>query len=507
MSADLAHPLDRHDRRLVENVRPPDWVNPTPRGRYDLVVVGAGTAGLVSAAVAGSLGARVALVERQRLGGDCLNVGCVPSKALIRAGRMVQEARRARAIGLAVPEEALPDFGLAMERMRAVRARISEDDSAERYSREFGVDVFLGSARFTGRDRVAVEGSELRFRRAIVATGARAAAPPIEGLADAGYLDNESVFALRERPPRLAVIGGGPIGCELAQTFQRLGSQATLLEAGPRVLPREDRDVSELLQGVFAREGLRLLTGARVTRVERKGGEKVLHVEREGAPAEALAVDAILVGTGRAPNVEGLGLEEAGVRFEARRGVLVDDRLRSSNRRVFAAGDVCMDWKFTHAADAAAKIAVQNALFFRRLELSKRVMPWCTYTDPEVAHVGLHAREARERGLAVDTLEVPIARANRAVTDGEEEGLVRIHLEEGKDRILGATLVASHAGEMLTALTLAMERGVGLSAFLDVIHPYPTQAEAVKAVAAQHARRRLTPRAKRLFGAWMRLWR
>lgn len=498
--------MDVHNRRLVENVHPPDWVNPTPAGRYNLVVVGAGTAGLVSAAVAGSLGARVALVERGLMGGDCLNRGCVPSKAMIRAGRLAHEARRSREIGLGLPDERLPDFGAAMERMRAIRARISEADSAERFAREFGVDVFLGDARFTGRDRLAVGKAELCFRRAIVATGARAAAPPIEGLAEAGHLDNESVFRLTERPARLAVIGAGPIGCELAQTFQRLGSQVTLLEMGPRVLPREDREVAELVQAAFARDGLRLLAEARVRRVERKGGEKLLHLEREGG-SETLAVDAVLVGVGRAPNVEGLGLERAGVRYDRRGGVAVDDRLRSSNPKVFAAGDVCMAWKFTHAAEAAAKIAVQNALLFRRLKLSKLVVPWCTYTDPEVAHVGLSAKEARERGLEVETVDVPMERSDRARTDGETEGLVRIHLAKGKDRILGATLVASHAGEMLTALTLAMKKGIGLGAFLDVIHPYPTQAEAIKAAATQHARRRLTPRVKRLFGAWMRLQR
>lgn len=506
MESALVRPLDAHNRRLVGNVHPPDWVNPTPRGRYNLVVVGAGTAGLVSAAVAGSLGARVALVERHLMGGDCLNVGCVPSKAVIRASRMAQEARRSRAIGLGVPDEALPDFGAAMERMREIRARISDHDSAERFARELGIDVFLGNARFTGRDRLEVGGTELAFRRAIIATGARAAAPPIEGLASAGYLDNESVFTLTERPARVAVVGAGPIGCELAQAFQRLGSQVTLLEMGPRVLPREDRDVAAIVQRSFVRDGLRLLTEARVRRVERKGGERILHVER-GRGDETIAVDAVLVGIGRAPNVEELGLEAAGVRYDADTGIAVDDRLRSSNPKIFAAGDVCMAWKFTHAADAAAKIAVQNALFFRRLKLSKLVMPWCTYTEPEVAHVGLHAKEARERGLEVETVEVPMERSDRAVTDGEEEGLVRIRLQKGKDRILGATVVASHAGELLTPITLAMKKGIGLGTFLDVIHPYPTQAEAIKAAATQHARRRLTPRVKRLFGAWMRLHR
>jgi pyruvate/2-oxoglutarate dehydrogenase complex dihydrolipoamide dehydrogenase (E3) component len=499
-------PRDPHNEALVANVHPADWVNPTPAGRYNLVVIGAGTAGLITSLIASSLGARVALVERHLMGGDCLNVGCVPSKSVIRAARRVHEARAAEELGLGLPHERLPDFGAAMERMRRIRARISHEDSAARYSEEFGIDVYLGQGHFTGNDSVDVDGTELRFKKAVIATGARAAAPPIEGLAETGYLTNETVFELTERPERLAVIGGGPIGCELAQSFQRLGSRVSLLEKAPQVLVREDPDAAEIVQAALAREGVELVLGASLRRVERRGDEKVLYVAR-GDREEQIVVDEILVGAGRTPNVEGLGLEKVGVEFNPRRGVEVDDRLRTANKRIFAAGDVCMDWKFTHAADAAAKIAVQNALFLGRKKLSSLVMPWCTYTDPEVAHVGLYERDARERAIEVDTYQVPIAKANRAVTDGEEEGFVKIHVRKGKDEIVGATIVAAHAGEMISEITVAMTNGVGLGALANVIHPYPTQAEAIKAAAGLYTRTRLTPRVKGLFEGWLRFFR
>ncbi len=499
-------PHDSHNEALVANVHPSDWVNPTPIGRYNLVVIGAGPAGLITSLVASSLGARVALVERHLMGGDCLNVGCVPSKSLIRAARQVHEARQAGELGLRLPEQRLPDFAAAMQRMRRIRARISHEDSAARYSEEFGVDVYLGRARFSGPGTIDVDGTELRFKKAVIATGARATAPPVEGLAEAGYLTNETIFELTKRPKRLAVIGAGPIGCELAQAFQRLGSRVSLLEQAPQILVREDPDAAEIVQTALAREGVEMVLGASIQKVERKGDEKVLHVVSDDR-AEQIVVDEILVGAGRAPNVEGLGLENVGVEFDPRRGVQVDDRLRTSHKHIYAAGDVCMDWKFTHAADAAAKIVVQNALFFGRKKLSDLVMPWCTYTDPEVAHVGLYERDARERGVEIDSYQVPIAKANRAITDGEEEGFVKIHVRSGGDEILGATIVAAHAGEMISEITVAMTNGVGLGAFTNVIHPYPTQAEAIKAAAGLYTRTRLTPRVKRLFEGWLRLRR
>jgi pyruvate/2-oxoglutarate dehydrogenase complex dihydrolipoamide dehydrogenase (E3) component len=500
-------PSNEHDAMLIANVHPPDWTQPEPAGRYNLVVVGAGTAGLISAAVAAGLRARVALVERHRMGGDCLNVGCVPSKGLIRASRIVAEARRSAEFGLAVPPDAEVDFGAAMARMRRLRARISAVDSAARYRDELGVDVFLGDARFAGPDRLRVGDRTLRFRKAIVATGARPVAPPIEGLAEAGYLTNETLFDLTECPRRFAVVGAGPIGCEMAQAFRRLGAEVVLLDTAGQVLPREDADAAAIVQDRFRAEGIALELGCRLQRVERREGEKRLHVACADGGSRTIAADAILVAAGRAPNVEGLDLDAAGVEVDPSRGVVVDDRLRTRNRRIYAAGDVCMDWKFTHAADAAAKIAVQNALFFPSRKLSSLVMAWCTYTDPEVAHVGLHPREAAERGIAIDTFQVPLAEVDRAVLDGQEEGFVKVHVKKGTGRILGATVVAAHAGEMISEVTLAMVGGLGLGTILNTIHPYPTQAEGLKRIAGAYTRGRATPRVLRLLEWWMRLRR
>jgi pyruvate/2-oxoglutarate dehydrogenase complex dihydrolipoamide dehydrogenase (E3) component len=504
-------PFDDLNRRLVENVHPPSWCNPTPEGPYDLVVVGAGSGGLVTSLIASSLGARVALVERHLMGGDCLNVGCVPSKSLISGARIVHDARQATRFGLPASEAESADFGEVMRRMREIRARISEEDSAERYSREFGVDVHLGPARFEGEGRLAVGERILEFRRAVIATGARAVAPPIDGLAEVGYLDNESVFELTERPPRLAVIGAGPIGCELAQAFTRLGTRVHLLELAGRILIREDADAAGIVQEAMSSEGVEMILECEIERVERRAGEKVLHLSHPAGARRELVVDEILVGAGRAPNVEGLGLEKVGVDYDLRSGVKVDDTLRTTSSRIWAVGDVCMQWKFTHAADAAAKIVVQNALFslvpFGRKKLSDLVMPWCTYTQPEIAHVGLSERDAREAGVEIETYSVPIAETNRAVTDGQEAGLVKVHVRKGRDEIVGATVVAAHAGELITQLTLAIQRRIGLGAFTGIIYPYPTQGEAIKRAAGAYTRQRLTPWVKRLFRFWLALRR
>jgi pyruvate/2-oxoglutarate dehydrogenase complex dihydrolipoamide dehydrogenase (E3) component len=500
-------PADVHNEQLVANVHPADWKNPTPQDRYNLVVIGAGSAGLITAAIAAGLGARVALVERYLMGGDCLNVGCVPSKSLIRAARTIAEARHAEAFGLPIRASTEADFGAVMQRVRHIRARISHEDSARRYRDELGVDVFLGSARFSGSDAVEVDGAQLRFKKAVIATGARAAAPAIEGLEEAGYLTNETVFELTERPNRLGVIGSGPIGAELAQAFRRLGCNVTVFDRAPQVLPREDADAAQVIEDQFEREGIATLLGCKLRRIEMLDAGKRIHVTTADGAQKTTDVDAILVAVGRAPNVEGLNLEAVGVEFDPQRGVHVNDYLQTRNPNIYAAGDISMAWKFTHAADAAAKIVVQNALFLRTKKLSSLVMPWCTYTDPEVAHVGLYEREAAERGIELTTFEVPLREVNRAVTDGEDAGFVKIHVKKGSDRILGATIVAAHAGEMVSEVTLAMVNKLGLSAILATIHPYPTQAEALKRAAGAYTRSRATPRLGRILERFMALRR
>ncbi len=493
-------PWDSHNQKLHRHVHPTDWKNPEPAPRYNLVVIGGGTAGLVTAAGAAGLGAKVALIERHLLGGDCLNVGCVPSKAIIRAARAAAEVRRAGEFGVRVNGETAVDFGAVMERMRRLRADISPHDSAARF-RELGVDVFIGEGKFTGRDTVQVGDKTLRFVHAVVATGARAAAPTIPGLDTVPYLTNETLFSLTTLPKRLAVIGAGPIGCEMAQSFARFGSEVFLVETTAGILPREDRDAGEILQTALLRDGVKLLSSAKNLRLAKAAeGVRVL-VESHGRDHD-FTVDHLLVAVGRAPNVEGLGLETAGVEF-TKKGVVVDDHLRTTNSRVFACGDICSPYQFTHAADFMARIVIQNALFKGRKKASALTIPWSTYTSPEVAHVGLHPKDAKAKGIEVATFTQEMARVDRAILDGETEGFVRVHVRKGTDEILGATIVATHAGDMIGELSLAMTAGIGLGSIASAIHPYPTQAEAIRKVGDLYNRTRLTPFVKTLFAKWL----
>ena len=501
----LMTPADSNNLKLVENTHPPNWINPEPQARYNLVVIGAGTAGLVTAAGAAGLGAKVALVERHLMGGDCLNFGCVPSKALMRTARTVADIREASNMGVHTAPNPNVDFAAVMTRMRRLRAELSEHDSAARF-RTLGVDVFLGEARFVANDTVAVDGKTLRFSRAVIATGARAAALPIPGLADARFLTNETVFSLTAMPPRLAVIGGGPLGCELAQAFARFGAEVTVLEVMPQILPREDPDAAARLAAALARDGVAVLTACRITGIERRDGAKAIHYERDRASG-IVTVDEILLGVGRAPNVEGLGLDAAGVRGDPQRGIEVNDHLQTSNPHIYAAGDVATAYRFTHMADAMARIVIRNALFFGRARASLLTIPWCTYTDPEIAHVGLDPATAAARGIKIRSFVQEMSGVDRALLDGETDGFVKVHIAADSDRIVGATIVARHASEMIGELTLALSARIGLGALADVIHPYPTQAEAIRKIADAYNRTRLTPRVAWLFGhlmAWRR---
>jgi len=478
-------PMDEFNQQLVNNVHPPAWVNPEPTGRYNLVVIGAGTAGLVTAAIAAAVGAKVALIERHLMGGDCLNVGCVPSKGVIRASRVWAEVKNAAEFGLHIPGGIKRDFGAAMARMRKLRARISHVDSAHRY-KSLGVDVFIGDGRFTGPGTVEVAGKTLQFAKAVVCTGARAAAPPIPGLEDTGYLTNETIFSLTELPPRLGVIGAGPIGCEMAQAFARFGSQVYLVEAMHGILPNEDHDAAGIVHQSFDRDGIQLLCCGKDLRITTIAGVKHLSVDSHGQHYD-VAVDEVLVGVGRAPNVEGLGLELVGVEFN-KTGVKVNDRLQTTNPKIFAAGDICFPFKFTHTADAMAQIVIQNALFPHPFGLGyastkSLIIPWATYTEPEIAHVGMYEKEAKDKGIEVDTFTYKLDEVDRAILDGEDEGFARVHVKKGTDKILGATIVAAHAGDMISEFTLAMKGGLGLSTITGTIHPYPTQAEVIKKVA------------------------
>ena len=493
-------PLDAYNLALTENLHPVGWVNPAPADRYNLVVIGAGTAGLVTAAGAAILGAKVALVERELMGGDCLNFGCVPSKALIRSARAAASVRDAGRFGVEVPDGVRVNFPAVMERMRKLRAELSPTDSANRF-RGLGVDVFIGDGRFVASDCVEVDGRRLHFKKAAIATGARAAVLPIAGLAEAGYLTNETVFSLTELPRRIAVIGAGPVGCELAQTFARFGARVTLLEVAPQILIREDRDAAERVERAIVRDGVEIITGCKISGVELRGGEKIIAAERDGVRCE-IAVDRILIGVGRVPAVEGLNLEAAMIEYDPQHGVKVDDHLRTTNPLVYAGGDVASPYKFTHLSDAHARIILRNALFFGRQRASQLTIPWCTYTDPEIAHVGLYEAEAKERGVPVATYTQELAEVDRAVLDGETDGFVKVHVRQGSDSIVGATVVASHAGEIISELTTAIKAGVGLGSLGDVIHPYPTQSDAIRRAAGLYTRTRLTPLVAGLMKRW-----
>jgi pyruvate/2-oxoglutarate dehydrogenase complex dihydrolipoamide dehydrogenase (E3) component/uncharacterized membrane protein YdjX (TVP38/TMEM64 family) len=496
---------DAHDKQLIENCHPRGWVNPTPASKYNLVVIGGGTAGLVSAAGAAGLGAKVALVERNLMGGDCLNVGCVPSKGLIRAARAAFATRSGAEFGVHLDCEPKVAFNTAMARMRKLRAGISSNDSVERFTK-LGVDVFIGNGHFVGPTSVQVDGRRLEFDRAVIATGARASDLPVPGLKETGYLTNETVFTLTSLPRRIAVIGAGPIGCELAQSFARFGAEVFLIEALHGIMPNEDGDAAEIVRrSMIDRDGVKLMCcgkDLKISRVADRG--KRLTVESHGNEYD-IVVDEILVGGGRKPNLEGLGLDEAGVAYSAQ-GVTVDERLRTSNRKIFAAGDVCSKYKFTHAADAMARIVIANALFLARRKVTDLVIPWCTYTDPEIAHVGYYEKDARVAGYDVATLTQPLGEVDRAVLDGETEGFARVHYDKKTGRILGGTIVARHAGEMLGELTLAIAAKHGVGMLSSTIHSYPTQAEALRKIGDAYMRTKLTPAVKKIFGKWL-AWR
>lgn len=462
-------------------VFPPGHRNPQPAKRYNLVVIGAGPAGLVSAMAAASLGARVALVERHAMGGDCLNFGCVPSKTLLAAA----------AAGL--------PFEAAMERVRSVRASIARHDSVERFVRA-GVDVYLGQASFEAPHLIRVGDASLRTRRTVIATGTRPDMPSITGLEASAPLTNESVFELTAQPRRLAILGAGAAGCELAQAFARLGTRVELIEIAPQLLPQEEPEAAGLVSGALARAGVTVHVGSPVQSVSALP-EGILLAIAGGA---RIVVDQVVVATGRRRNIEGLDLDKAGVRVGTRGMVEVDHRLRTSRRDIYAAGDVCSQHQFTHVADAHARIVVRNALFHGRARADRLIVPRCVYTRPEVAHVGANARQLDELGLPYDRYRVDWAELDRGVTDDAADGYIELLVQRGSGRILGATLVGRDAGEQLAPILLLMARGRGLESIGSLVLPYPTRSEYLRRLADAHARRRLTPRVARALQWWLR---
>jgi pyruvate/2-oxoglutarate dehydrogenase complex dihydrolipoamide dehydrogenase (E3) component len=490
---------DAPTRRLLQHVRPEEWKNPDPAPFYHLVVVGGGTAGLVAATSAATLGFRVALVERRRLGGDRLNAGCVPSKAVC---RLAKAAAMRRQWPLRHPDaDDLPDPAEVMRRVREIRADLAENDSAHRL-REQGVDVFFGDARFLSHACLSTGDASLHFQRALLAVGARPAKPAIPGLSEADYLTNETLFELERLPASLAILGGGPMGCEMALAFARLGCEVSLLLRGNRLLPREDREVGDFLGAHLVRQGVRLLpfTEIRSSRLHRDG--TTLSLQRPEGD-ETLHAEKILAATGRVPDLSRMNLDTGLVAFDPAGGIRVDDHLRTSNEAVFAAGDCCLDTKYTAAAEASAHIALQNAFFPVKRRWSSVPVPRCTFTDPEIATVGLTEEEAARAGIAATVLRVPLAEVDRALIEGEPEGFLKILLRSESDTILGATLVSAHAGESIGIIATAMAAGMGLRKLDSVPFPYPTQAGAIGRAANLANRQRLTAGLRGLLSRWI----
>ena len=483
----LSHQLKR--RRFLADYPPPAQVD------RNVIVIGAGSAGLVAALIASAVRAKVTLIEQHRMGGDCLNSGCVPSKALLKAAKQIHQARHAARLGIRHMSVEF-DFAEIMERVQRVITTIAPHDSVARFE-SLGVECLQGEARLLSPYTVAINGRELSARAIILATGAEPLVPPIAGIATVGYLTSDTLWQLRSLPARLVVLGGGPIGCELAQAFARFGSQVTVVEQSTRLLSREDDEVSAFVAQVFAAEGLQLELGARATAFALAPGGKSLTCVRVADGSEfTLEFDQVIVALGRRPRVSGYGLEALGVPLTEHGTVDVNDYLETHLPSVFACGDVAGPYQFTHTASHQAWYATVNALFgnLKRFAVDYRVIPWCTFVDPEVARVGLNEHEARTGGIAYEVTRYDIEDLDRAIADGDARGFVKVLTPPGSDRILGVTIVGAHAGDLIAEFILAMKYKIGLKKILGTIHIYPTLAEANKFAAGTWRRAHTSPR-------------
>ena len=474
-------------------------------GVYNVVVIGGGTAGLVTAAGTASLGGRVALIERNKMGGDCLNFGCVPSKALISSARLAHNMRNASTWGLRDREPEV-DLEQVMTRMRERRATIAPNDSQARFE-SLGVDVFRGEAKFISPHEIEVDDTKLRAKHFVIATGTRATMPPIEGLDSVPYFTNETIFDELEAPcESMIVLGGGPIGCELAQAFCRLGVKVTLLNRGAHLLGKEDVDVAKFIQQRLEEEGVMVFHGVEAKSVVQRG--KAIEVQYSSKAPDGstgrMNAAALLLASGRTPNIEELALKSAGVEF-TKHGVETNAYLQTSQPHIYAAGDVVGPYQFTHMADYHARIVVRNILMplqVLRQRVDYSVVPWCTFVDPEVARVGLSEAEAKKKGIDHDVVTQELAHVDRAVVESQDTGFARVFLKRGSDKIIGATIVSEHAGELIHEFVLAMKHGIGLGKIAATIHVYPTFSELARKAGDQFSKKRLTPRAKKLF-TWM----
>ena len=496
-------------RKVVDLIRRRSALKAYPRPqKFDtnLIVIGGGSAGLVTAYIAAAVKAKVTLIEKHKMGGDCLNTGCVPSKAIIRSAKFLSHISRSQEFGI---KKANADFDFAeiMQRVQSIIAKIEPHDSIERYS-QLGVDVIQGEARIVSPYVVEVNGQTISARNIVVATGARPFVPPIEGIDQIHYYTSDNLWELREQPQKMVVLGGGPIGCELTQSFARLGVDVTQVEMAPQLMGREDPEISELVQQKFSAEGVKVLVNHRAKQFIQKNGQQFLIAEHAGKDIE-IAFDTLLVAVGRAANTTGFGLEALGVRLTARGTIEVDEFLQTSIPTIYACGDVAGPYQFTHTAAHQAWYSSVNSLFglVRRFKVDYTVIPWATFTEPEVARVGLNETEAKQQGVAYEVTRFDIDDLDRAIADSEAHGFIKVLTVPGKDTILGVTIVGEHAGDLIAEYVLAMKHGLGLNKILGTIHIYPTLAEANKFVAGNwkraHAPQKLLQWVQR-FHQWRR---
>lgn len=465
-------------KKVKENIFPSDWVNPKVKDEYDLLVIGGGPGGMTAAITAQSLGARTAIVEKEHFGGECFSYGCIPSKAFIRSSRIAHTVRNASEYGVEVSQWEI-DFNQVIQRVHDLQLCIAPHDSAA-HLKSLGLDVFLGEGRFISHRELVVADQKIRFKKAIISTGTQPIPLNIPGIDSSDYLTNQTIFNIVDLPKRLAVIGGGPIGCELAQAFLRFGSEVNLIVRGQHLLPNDDFMASTILQNVFEKERMRMFMQTQVVRVEKRGKEKLLYLSSHKDP---IIVDEILVAIGRKPIVEGLNLENANVVYDFKAGIKVGDYLETSNPDIYGAGDSSSSYKFTHISKELNKIAVFNALNGNKRKISSLIIPWCTYTDPEIAHIGLSEIDAKELGIHVEIVTVEMEKVDRAILDGETTGFVKLIVKEGTDQIIGATLMAAHAGDMISELSVAINSEQPLSSLLKAIHPFPTQGQILRMAA------------------------
>lgn len=471
--------------KLQQTIFPSNWINPKPIEQYDLLVVGGGPGGMTAATIASTLNARVALVEKEHLGGECLSYGCIPSKAFLRCSRVVQDVRQASEYGLEVPAGWKVNFGAVMQRVHRLQATLAPIDSPEHF-KKLGIDVFFGTGHFTDPNTLVVGNQTIRFKKAIIVTGTQPIPLTIPGLDSSDYWTNQNIFQMPTLPRRLAIIGGGPISCELSQAFLRFGSQVNLVTHAATLLPKDDLIASERLKKVFEKEGMKIFMQTHVKRVEKKGKEKILYLEN----GEQIVADEIFVAIGRIPVTKGLDLERASISYDQQKGILTNDYLQTSNPNIYAAGDVTSPYKFTHISQELSKMAAINALNGNHEKQSTLIVPWCTYTDPEIAHIGLSEQEARQQGIPTEVIMVEMSEVGRAILDGQTTGFVKLLIRENSDQIIGATLMAANAGDMISELSVAMQSKQGLLDLSQAIHTFPTQAEILRTAAETVLRKR-----------------